>query len=334
MLLQRAENNQTSLIPHSGTVAIPAPEETFAELLPECDEFTAMMRAEGIERRKQMAREPKMAALRARAIAIGPPDLGVPATADPVADVRAMMASASFHYPAYEWYGLLFVHQGRLTEMRHSGCLTCTCDGTDCCDCCCLVQIDLAPLRNWQAQRDYLKRRGIKRYMLSVFSWCEVPTPDEAFQTAAAANFWPGTHHLYGVRPVPFYLADGTLQEWPGLHQPGGWWGTPASIDGQPLPETLADKLVAMVGWRGTKAVLAKEVGFDGTIMAFNAELKRVEPELRARGVAIIKTGRRAGRKGGEEYSLVLLAKNQESLGSLGSLGKAPDQLKPAEALG
>ena len=275
------------------------------------ESYQRMLKAEGQLRREEMLRnEPALQRRRQIALEMGPP--GVEATSDDVADVRAMLAKASFQSGSWEDLpGITLVWKGKLAELIVAWCP----DHTDYEECTlgCRARFQPRPLKSGAAVMDYLTRRGIDRFEMTEWSWQPVPFESTAAFTAAVqADYWPGVHVMFGDQTVPFMHMDGWHQTDPGIEKAGGWLGVvpgasltdygqlptgrQALAAGRPVLESgLAGKIAALAAngpWTGSKAELADAVEWTGTIMSLNAELGRIRPELAALNLEIIKTGR------------------------------------------
>lgn len=217
-------------------------------------------------------------------------------------------------------FGWLFLHRGRLAEMRASGCREHAEDlaeyrrsEPDCpdwaeCDAECDVQISLVPITNWRALRDHFARNEMAAYTLPEGDarWEPAVTPDAAFQVAMASGFWPGVATLWNFAPLPFLRPDGSIVIASGYDPATGMWGVPARSAGQgALPQSLAGQLAEVALARGgdwlgpigeLAADLAQRFGLAG--MDPNSlvrQVKAAHDELRARGYECQPTGRRTG---------------------------------------
>jgi hypothetical protein len=251
------------------------------------------------EKHKQWALEDAAwEARRAESEAAGPP-WGVRATANQVQDIRAMAAWTSYHPgdDSLPYFNALYIYQDRLCEMRPYGCSRHPEDPGDC-DCDCDAMIRMAPVgRTWRALKDALDRIGATRWELPEDSsrWTKAPPGDEAFMTAAAADYWPGVHHLFGFQPVPFYHSDGHLQIWPGLEGMGGFWGLPQLTAGQGAltASPVTNAIAALMPWNGAMSDLAAATGWQGKPEALAHQVKKLTAELAAAGCRVRKTGER-----------------------------------------
>jgi len=316
------------------------------------------------EQERFRAEQERFRAARQRAEQEGPPWNGIRSTGDPVQDVRLLAAAASvtdaklcsfdpltrdrtspYKGEGLPWagdFGWLFLHKGRLAEMRASGCREHAEDlaehrrsEPDCpdwaeCDAECDIRISLVPIANWKALRDYFTRNEMAAYTLPEWEarWEPAVTPDAAFQQDMASDFWPGVATLWNFAPVPFLRPDGSLVIASGYDRATGMWALPARAAGQgALPQSLAGQLAELALARGgdwlgpigeLAADLAQRFGLAG--MDPNSlvrQVKAAHDELRARGYECQPTGGRTGPKRLTEWRLAKIGPSGPSRPSI-----------------
>jgi hypothetical protein len=251
----------------------------------------------------------------------GPP-YGVRWPGDGPSAVRALAAYRSVLPDMPDYYGILVVAQGKLCELRSDE----NCDddshrkyrnlfpgSTDpTCDAWCGATFHLRPVTSWRMLKDYLGGSVDGRaYQLSDdgLRWLPIEVQDEWLRQALAADKWPGVAVLIGVASLPFTRLDGSVVTEPGFDVDSGWWATQPMTPSPPqLPgeqPTLADRLEALVGWRGSMSELALALDWNGTPEALVAELRRLAADLMARrAVTVTKTGGRCGGSRRTEWAI------------------------------
>jgi hypothetical protein len=126
---------------------------------------------------------------------------------------------------------------------------------------------------------------------------------EEAFQQALSARRWPGVQDIAD-------FADHALES---------------------APRSLAERMAGLAPWRGSKADLARDLGWRESIMRLNAELPSAAAELATLGWVFAATGAKTGPTRAREFVIMELRGPAENPAAIpGKFQKGPREAPKA----